>query len=50
MEDGFKDYENENEKKDLISKLSNDIIDGTHGILFFNGVSSLIFCNIFIFF
>ena len=29
--------------KDGISKLSNDILDGTHAIFFFNGVFSLIF-------
>ena len=29
--------------KELISKLSNEILDGTHGILLFNGVFSLLF-------
>ena len=39
------DNENKNsfKYKDSISKLSNDILDGTHGIFFFNGVFSLIF-------
>ena len=46
------DYNNEEEKKnkskdkEIISKLSNEILDGTHAILFFNGLISLIISSI----
>ena len=43
--------ENKNEKRfqrDLISKLSNGILDGVHAILFFNGVFSFIFSVLYL--
>ena len=35
-------------KRDFISKMSNEILDGTHGIIFFNSVFSLIFSSFYL--
>lgn len=40
--------ENKSKKKGIISKLSNEILDGTHGILFFNGIFSLVFSSFYL--
>ena len=37
--------EKKNNKNERISRLSNEILDGTHGILFFNAIVSLIFSS-----
>jgi len=40
--------EKKGKKNEIISKLSNEILDGTHGILFFNGIFSLIFSSFYL--
>ena len=38
----------EKNRKEMISKLSNDILNGTHGIILFNGIFSLIFSSFYL--
>ena len=44
----FKDKEKKVKKFDLITKLSNEVLGGTHGILLFNAVFSLIFSSFYL--
>ena len=45
-----KDKKTENNKQDKISMLSNEILHGTHGILIFNSVFSVVFSVIYLFY
>ena len=44
----FTDKGQKVKKFDLITKLSNELLGGTHGILLFNGVFSLIFSSFYL--
>ena len=48
LTDNYSQNEKGAKKIEIISKLSNEILDGTHGILFFNGLFSLIFSSFYL--
>ena len=47
-EDKVEEKEKKNNLKDALTKISNDILNGTHGIVLFNGVFSLIFSSFYL--
>ena len=47
-EDKVKEKEKKNNLKDALTKISNGILNGTHGIVLFNGVFSLIFSSFYL--
>ena len=47
-EDKVEEKEKKNILKDALTKISNDILNGTHGIVLFNGVFSLIFSSFYL--
>ena len=52
LRENFSKYTDEDNskkgKKEIISQISNDILNGTHGIFVFNGVFSLIFSSFYL--